>query len=94
MNRNEIKFGLDTFGDVARDRNTGERISYEESIRNMVEEGKLAEEVGVDILALGEHHREEYSISSPEIILAALAAVTSKITLGIFSKIDVSYNHL
>ena len=82
MNRNEIKFGLDTFGDVARDSNTGERISYEESIRNMVEEGKLAEEVGVDILALGEHHREEYSISSPEIILAALAAVTSKITLG------------
>lgn len=82
MDVDKIKFGLDTFGDVARDSNTGERITYEESIRNMVEEGKLAEEVGVDILALGEHHREEYSISSPEIILAALAAVTSKITLG------------
>lgn len=82
MNGDNIKFGLDTFGDVARDSETGERISYEESIRNMVEEGKLAEQVGVDILALGVHHREEYSISSPEIILAALATVTSKITLG------------
>jgi len=82
MDVDKIKFGLDTFGDVARDRKTGERITYEESIRNVVEEGKLAEEVGVDILALGEHHREEYSISSPEIILAALATVTSKITLG------------
>ena len=82
MDVDKIKFGLDTLGDVALDSKTGERITYEESIRNMVEEGKLAEEVGVDILALGEHHREEYSISSPEIILAALAAVTSKITLG------------
>lgn len=82
MNVDNIKFGLDTFGDVAIDPKTGERISYEESIRNIVEEGKLAEEVGVDILALGEHHRKEYSISSPEIILAALASVTSKITLG------------
>jgi len=82
MNADKIKFGLDTFGDVAYDSETGKRITYEESIRNIVEEGKLAEEVGVDILALGEHHREEYSISSPEVILAALSAVTSKITLG------------
>lgn len=82
MNVDRIQFGLDTFGDVAHDSKTGERITYEESLRNIVEEGKLAEEVGVDILALGEHHRKEYSISSPEIILAALASVTSKITLG------------
>ena len=82
MNFEDIKFGLDTFGDVAIDAETGEKISYEESIRNIVKEGQLAEKVGVDIFALGEHHREEFSISSPEIILAALASTTEKITLG------------
>lgn len=82
MNIDNIKFGLDTFGDVVIDSNTGKRVSYEESLRNIVEEGKLADEVGIDILALGEHHREEYSISSPEILLAALTSVTEKITLA------------
>lgn len=81
MDVDKIKFGLDTFGDVALDE-TGKRMTYEESIRNIVEEGKLAEQVGIDIFALGEHHREEYSISSPEIILAALSTVTTKMTLG------------
>jgi len=82
MDISNIKFGLDTFGDLALDDVTGELISYETSIRNIVEEGILAEESGVDIFALGEHHRKEYSISSPEILLAALAASTKKITLG------------
>jgi probable LLM family oxidoreductase len=81
MDVNQLKFGLDTFGDVAID-STGKQVSYEESIRNIAKEGQLAEEAGVDIFALGEHHRKEYSISSPEIILAALASVTEKITLG------------
>lgn len=82
MKTDKILFGLDTFGDVAINAETGQRISYEESIRNIVKEGQLAERVGVDIFALGEHHREEYSISSPEIILAALATTTEKIVLG------------
>ena len=81
MDVNQLKFGLDTFGDVALD-HTGKQISYEESIRNIAKEGQLAEEVGVDVFSLGEHHRKEYSISSPEIILAALASVTERITLG------------
>lgn len=65
MDTNKLQFGLDTFGEVALDSQTGERISFEQSLRNIVEEGKLAEKVGVDLIALGEHHREEYSISSP-----------------------------
>lgn len=78
----KVKFGLDTFGDLGRSDETGMLLTYEESIRNIVKEGVLAEEVGVDIFALGEHHRKEYSISSPDTILAALAGLTSKITLG------------
>ena len=61
---------------------TKERMSYEESLRNIVEEAKLADEYGVDAIALGEHHREEYAISSPEAVLAALSLVTKNITLG------------
>lgn len=78
----EIKFGLDTFGDLAVNDTTGEVITYAESIRNIVQEGILAEQVGIDVFALGEHHRHEYSISAPDTILAALATVTNKITLG------------
>ena len=80
--QNNIKFGLDTFGDVALDDATGQRMTYAKSLRSIVEEGKLAEKVGIDVFALGEHHRKEYSISSPDMVLASLASITHKITLG------------
>jgi probable LLM family oxidoreductase len=48
----------------------------------IVEEGKLADQLGIDVIALGEHHRKEYSISSPDTVLAALATVTDNIILG------------
>ena len=82
INNKQIEFGLDTFGDLAFDDQTHQRISYSQSLRNIIAEGKLADEVGVDILALGEHHREEYAISSPDTVLAALAMVTKRIKLG------------
>lgn len=82
INHRNLEFGLDTFGDLAFDDTTKERISYSESLRNIVAEGKLADEVGIDVIALGEHHREEYSISSPDTVLAALAMVTNTIKLG------------
>src|SRR5690554_947372 len=78
----KIQFGLDTFGDVAYDDDTKERISYEESLRMIIEEVKLADKLGIDVVALGEHHREEYSISSPDTVLAALSQVTDNIILG------------
>lgn len=77
-----VIFGLDSFGDVAFDDQSKQPLSYGESLRRIVEEGKLADELGVDIIALGEHHRKEYSISSPEMVLAALASVTKRIKLG------------
>ncbi|MFW8052166.1 Atu2307/SP_0267 family LLM class monooxygenase [Vagococcus fluvialis] len=78
----KILFGLDTFGDVAFNDETNKRLTYDESLRMIIEEGKLADKLGIDVLALGEHHRKEYSISSPDTVLAALAMVTENITLG------------
>lgn len=76
------EFGLDTFGDVAFDDQTNERYSYAQSLRTIIEEGVLADQLGIDVLALGEHHREEFSISSPEVVLGALATKTKRIKLG------------
>ncbi len=66
----DLVFGLDTFGDVPTD-DTGSPVSYARAVRQVVEEAVLAEETGVDVIALGEHHRPEYAISSPETVLAA-----------------------
>jgi len=74
-------FGVDTFGDVTVDLK-GERISQAQTIRNVVAEGKLADEVGLDAFGVGEHHRVEFAVSSPEVVLAAIAAVTNRIRLG------------
>jgi probable LLM family oxidoreductase len=77
----ELMFGLDTFGDVPED-DDGAPVSYAAAIRQVVEEAVLADELGVDAIALGEHHRPEYAISTPETVLAGIAARTSRIRLG------------
>jgi probable LLM family oxidoreductase len=77
----ELTFGLDTFGDVPED-DDGALVSYAAAIRQVVEEAVLADELGVDAIALGEHHRPEYAISTPETVLAGIAARTSRIRLG------------
>lgn len=76
-----VKFGLDTFGDVTAGLD-GATISQAQVIRNVVAEGRLADQVGVDAFGLGEHHRVEFAVSSPEIVLAAIASVTERIKLG------------
>src|SRR5206468_6810224 len=69
------------FGDVPQD-DAGNLVSHAEAIRAVVEEAVLADELGVDAIALGEHHRPEYSISTPETVLAGIATRTSRIKLG------------
>lgn len=81
MNVSELKFGLDTFGDMSLDDN-GQPVSAGQVIRNLVEQAKLAEEVGLDSFNIGEHHRDDYAVSAPDTILAGIATVTSKIKLG------------
>ncbi|NQX18209.1 LLM class flavin-dependent oxidoreductase [Rathayibacter sp. VKM Ac-2857] len=77
----DIIFGLDTFGDVPSD-DSGAQVSHARSLRALVDEAVLADRLGVDVFTVGEHHRAEYSVSSPETVLAGLATVTSRIRLG------------
>ncbi|MGK5678103.1 LLM class flavin-dependent oxidoreductase [Actinoplanes sp. URMC 104] len=74
-------FGLDTFGDVPED-DRGTLLSHGAAIRQVVDEAVLADELGVDVIALGEHHRPEYAISTPETVLAGIAGRTSTIRLA------------
>jgi len=77
----ELELGLDTFGDVPMG-DDGAPVSYAAAIRQVVDEAVLADDLGVDVIALGEHHRPEYSISTPETVLAAIAARTRRIKLA------------
>ncbi|WP_194398841.1 MULTISPECIES: LLM class flavin-dependent oxidoreductase [Microbacterium] len=77
----QIELGLDTFGDVTRDA-TGELLSAAQTIRNVVDQAVLADQVGLSFFGIGEHHRREFAVSSPEIVLAAAAARTKRIHLG------------
>ena len=77
----QLELGLDTFGDVTVDAK-GDPLPAGQVIRNVVEEGVLADRLGVDFFGVGEHHRADYAISAPEIVLAAIAARTERIRLG------------
>ncbi|MBB2976713.1 putative LLM family oxidoreductase [Microbacterium endophyticum] len=77
----QVEFGLDTFGDVTRDAN-GEQLTDAQTIRNVVEQAAQADRVGLAYFGVGEHHRADFAISSPEIVLAAAAARTQNIHLG------------
>jgi probable LLM family oxidoreductase len=78
---NGILLGLDTFGDVTRGAN-GQHLEQHEVLRNVVEEAVLADSLGLDFFGVGEHHREDFAISSPEVVLAAIASRTNRIRLG------------
>ena len=77
----QLEFGLDTFGDVTAD-SDGTPRSYAQVIRDVIAEGVLADQVGVDFIGLGEHHRDDFAISAPDVALAAIAGQTSRIRLG------------
>lgn len=76
-----VKLGLDTFGDVTVNE-TGSAVSDAQAIRDTVDQAELADQVGLHYFAVGEHHRREFAVSSPEIVLAAAASRTEKIRLG------------
>jgi len=76
-----IELGLDTFGDVTLGAD-GQPIRHDQVLRDVVEEGVVADQAGVHFLGLGEHHRADFAISAPEIVLAAIAARTTKLRLG------------
>jgi probable LLM family oxidoreductase len=77
----EVQLGLDTFGDVTHDAR-GVPLPYADVIRNVVAEAVLADEVGVDAITVGEHHRDDFAISAPEIVLAGIATQTTRIIVS------------
>jgi probable LLM family oxidoreductase len=77
-----MEFGIDTFVDHTPDPVTGEHISAEERHRQVIEEGVLADRLGLDVFAIGEHHRPDFIASAPAVLLAAIAARTERIRLG------------
>jgi probable LLM family oxidoreductase len=77
----QLEFGIDTFGDVTvgPDR---QPVSQPEVIRNVVEQAVLADELGLDWFGLGEHHRADFAVTAPDVVLSAIAGRTRKIHLG------------
>src|SRR5687767_9883487 len=76
-----LELGLDTFGDVTVGAD-GQPLTQAQTLRNVVEQGVLADQVGLDFIGVGEHHRPDFAISAPEVMLAAIAGRTSRIHLG------------
>jgi probable LLM family oxidoreductase len=76
-----VEIGISTFVETTPDTQTGEVISHAQRIREVVEEIVLADQVGLDVYGVGEHHRKDYAASAPAVILAAAAAQTQRIRL-------------
>lgn len=81
MTEKQIRFGLDTFGDTSVDEQ-GNQISDAQTIRNLVAQAVLADELGLDNFNVGEHHRDDFAVSAPDTVLAGIATVTKNIVLG------------
>ncbi|GHO58908.1 LLM class flavin-dependent oxidoreductase [Ktedonobacter robiniae] len=76
-----MELGFYTFADIASTSQTEEKISPAQRLRNLIEEIELADQVGLDVFGVGEHHRPEYAVSTPAVVLAAAAERTKKIRL-------------
>jgi probable LLM family oxidoreductase len=81
VGRFPLVFGLDTFGDVTHD-DQDRPLSHAQTIRNLVAQGVLAGEVGVDFFGIGEHHTDDFPLSAADVVLAAIAARTSRLHVG------------
>jgi len=77
----QLELGFDTFGDITVGPD-GQLLTHAQVIRNVIEEATLADELGVDFIGLGEHHRPDFAISAPDVVLAAIASRTTRIHLG------------
>ncbi|MGK6350976.1 LLM class flavin-dependent oxidoreductase [Parapedobacter sp. DT-150] len=77
-----MELGISMFGDLQVDSPSGKFQSTQQRLTELIEEIRLMDEVGLDYFGIGEHHRPDYAVPSPEIVLAAAASVTKKIKLG------------
>src|SRR5918994_7019063 len=76
-----VELGVYTFAELTPDPGSGAMISQEERLRNLLDEIRLADEVGLDVFGVGEHHRPDFVVSAPAIVLAAAAPLTKRIRL-------------
>ncbi|MBS4197338.1 LLM class flavin-dependent oxidoreductase [Lederbergia citri] len=76
-----FEIGLYTLADIARNPLTGKIISSSQRIKEIIQAAKLADEAGLDIFGVGEHHRLDYAVSSPQVVLASIAQATKRIKL-------------
>ncbi len=76
-----MELGLITFADMEPESLPGRAINAHQRIKDLMEEIQLADQLGFDVFGVGEHHRPDYAVSSPAIILGAAAAVTKNIKL-------------
>ena len=76
-----LEFGLDTFGDITAGPD-GHPQSHAQVIREVIEQGVLADQLGIDAFGVGEHHRPDFAVSAPDVVLAAIAGRSSRIILG------------
>src|SRR5262245_54331908 len=77
----QFELGLDTFGDLTAGAD-GKLLSYGQVLRNLVDEAVLADELGIEVIGVGEHHRPDFAVSAPEVALAAIAGRTKRIHLS------------
>ena len=77
----QIELGLDTFGDITAGPD-GQPHTHAKVIRDVIEQGVLADQVGVDAFGVGEHHRADFAVSAPDMVLATIAGRTKRIWLG------------
>jgi probable LLM family oxidoreductase len=76
-----VEIGIYTFAELSPDPITGEELSAQERLRNLIEEIELADRIGLDVFGVGEHHRPDFAVSSPAIVLAAAAERTRAVRL-------------
>ncbi len=86
-----MEIGVFSFGETRLDPDTGRPLNAGERLRNLVEEMEVADRVGLDVFGVGEHHRPDYSVSTPAVVLAAGAARTRRIRLT--SAVSVLSSH-
>ncbi len=77
-----MELGIYTFGDLREHPLDGKPETAHERLIRLIELAKTADQAGLDVIALGEHHRKDYVISAPEVVLGAMATVTSRIHLS------------
>src|SRR5688500_17054665 len=76
-----MELGIYTFAELTPDPVTGRTVTPRERLRDLIEEIELADQVGLDVFGVGEHHRPDFAVSAPAVVLAAAAARTRNIRL-------------